>query len=114
MTHHPDQPPNGLHTAPRALLGREGGGRKSDAEGVLSALPPDQGFSGPSAGDSRYIVAWLHICAPYLATPTAMSMCLCGGDRSAVGHRKVHALIADHAAPRYLCPFRATEGGQAA
>ncbi|NNN36154.1 hypothetical protein HLK59_38495 [Streptomyces sp. S3(2020)] len=53
-------------------------------------------------------MAWLHICAPYGATPTATSKCLCGRDRSAIGHRKVLALIADHGAHRDACPLRTT------
>ncbi|WP_149825957.1 hypothetical protein [Streptomyces tailanensis] len=57
-------------------------------------------------------MAWLHIRAPRGATPTATSTCLCGRDRSAVGHRKVHALIADHEAHRHLCPLRTTQEGR--
>ncbi|MDX3383718.1 hypothetical protein PV682_19935 [Streptomyces niveiscabiei] len=54
-------------------------------------------------------MAWLTIRAPYGATPTATSKCLCGRDRSAIGHAKVHALIADHTAHRDLCPLRTTQ-----
>ncbi|WP_033321228.1 hypothetical protein [Streptomyces yerevanensis] len=57
-------------------------------------------------------MAWLHIRAPRGATPTATSKCLCGRDRSAIGHRKVRALIADHEAHRDLCPLRTTQEGR--
>ncbi|MFC9911786.1 hypothetical protein [Streptomyces sp. NPDC127197] len=57
-------------------------------------------------------MAWLHIRAPRGATPTATSVCLCGRDRSAIGHRKVHALIADHEAHRDHCPLRTTQEGR--
>ncbi|MFF8430897.1 hypothetical protein ACF07Y_38335 [Streptomyces sp. NPDC016566] len=54
-------------------------------------------------------MAWLHISAPRGATPTATSTCRCGRDRSAIGHRKVLDLIADHAAHRDECPLRTTQ-----
>ncbi|MPY63939.1 hypothetical protein FNH08_44300 [Streptomyces spongiae] len=54
-------------------------------------------------------MAWLCIRAPRGATPTATSKCLCGRDRSAVGHRKVLALITDHEAHRDTCPLRTTQ-----
>ncbi|MGP4085781.1 hypothetical protein [Streptomyces sp. KR55] len=54
-------------------------------------------------------MAWLHIRAPRGATPTATSTCLCGRDRSAVSHRKVLALIADHEAHRDECRLRTTQ-----
>ncbi|MFE2440954.1 hypothetical protein ACFXDF_02580 [Streptomyces sp. NPDC059426] len=41
--------------------------------------------------------------------PTATSTCSCGRDRSAVGRRKVLALIADHEAHKTACPFRSTQ-----
>lgn len=89
------------------------GGRKEVArQGVLSALPHDQHLSGASAGDGRYPVAWLSIHAPRDATPTATSTCLCGRDRSAVGHRKVLALIDDHTAHRDHCPLRTPQEGR--
>ncbi|MFF0034508.1 hypothetical protein ACFYS7_41720 [Streptomyces avermitilis] len=59
-------------------------------------------------------MAWLRIAAPRGATPTATSKCLCGWDRSAVGHRKVLALIDDHAAHRDTCPLRSFQEGRAA
>ncbi|NEC84968.1 hypothetical protein G3I71_03630 [Streptomyces sp. SID12501] len=65
-------------------------------------------------GDGRYPVAWLHICAPGRATPTATSRCECGRDRSAVGHPRVLALIDDHTAHRDTCPLRTTTEGRAA
>ncbi|NEB04328.1 hypothetical protein [Streptomyces sp. SID13726] len=59
-------------------------------------------------------MAWLRITAPRGATPTATSKCLCGRDRSAVGHGKVLALISDHEAHRDECPLRTTPEGRAA
>lgn len=71
-------------------------------KGVLSAVRPD-----PERGDGRYPIAWLHVTAPGGgAIPTATSKCLCGRDRSAVGHRKVLALIEDHHAHRTVCSWR--------
>jgi hypothetical protein len=93
----PDTPPTAV------------GGRKVVAEGVLSALRHD-----PQQGDGRYPVAWLHISVPRGAVPTATSRCLCGWDRSAIGHKRVLALITDHEAHRDLCPLRAPQEGRAA
>lgn len=85
-------------SAPRAV------GRKA----VPSALRSD-----PQTGDGRYPIAWLHITAPGRGTiPTATSKCACGRDRSAVGHRRVPALIADHETHKDLCPLRAPEAGR--
>ncbi|MET9899484.1 hypothetical protein [Streptomyces sp. NPDC006446] len=82
---------------------------KGVAEGVPIAVRPD-----PHPGDGRYPIAWLTICAPRGAIPTATSRCLCGRDRSAVGHGKVLALIADHTAHRDTCPLRTRQEGRAA
>ncbi|MER6613578.1 hypothetical protein [Streptomyces xantholiticus] len=80
------------------------------AEGVFSAVRPD-----PQPGDGRWPVAWLHITAPGRgAIPTATSKCACGRDRSAVGHSKVHDLIADHTAHRDLCQLRSSQEGRTA
>ncbi|WP_246561779.1 hypothetical protein [Streptomyces roseirectus] len=87
---------------------------KGDAEGVLPSLPPADRASGPTRGDGRFPVAWLHISAPRHGTPTATSTCLCGWDRSATGHGKVHALIAAHTAHRDTCPLRTNQEGRAA
>ncbi|MER6733605.1 hypothetical protein [Streptomyces puniciscabiei] len=46
--------------------------------------------------------------------PTATSKCLCGWDRSAVGHARVLALIEAHTAHRYTCPLRHPQEGRAA
>ncbi|WP_314409601.1 hypothetical protein [Streptomyces sp. DSM 40484] len=81
---------------------------KIAAEGVRTALGPD-----PHRGDGRYPVAWLSIVAPRGAVPTATSKCLCGRDRSAVGHAKVLALITDHADHRDACPLRTPQEGRA-
>ncbi|MBL3665328.1 hypothetical protein JL475_04780 [Streptomyces sp. M2CJ-2] len=87
-----------------------GGAPTGVAEGVLSAVRPDQ-----QPGDGRYPVAWLHITAPGRgAIPAATSKCACGRDRSAVGHRRVLALIADHTAHRDLCPLRSSQEGRTA
>ncbi|KUN64844.1 hypothetical protein AQJ46_27345 [Streptomyces canus] len=78
-------------------------------KGVRTAVGPD-----PQSGDGRYPVAWLTISAPRGAVPTATSTCLCGRDRSAVGNRRVLALIADHTAHRDTCPLRTPQEGRAA
>ncbi|WP_405518973.1 hypothetical protein [Streptomyces canus] len=78
-------------------------------KGVRTAVGLD-----PQAGDGRYPVAWLTIVAPRGAIPTATSKCLCGRDRSAVGHRRVLDLIADHTAHRDTCPLRTPQEGRAA
>ncbi|WP_416972426.1 hypothetical protein [Streptomyces sp. 4F14] len=78
-------------------------------KGVLSALRPDA-----RTGDGRHPVAWLTVTAPRGATPTARSWCACGRDRSAVGARRVLALIADHTAHRDTCPLRNPQEGRPA
>ncbi|WP_406727832.1 hypothetical protein WJ438_28990 [Streptomyces sp. GD-15H] len=78
-------------------------------KGVRTAVGSD-----PRRGDGRCPVAWLHITAPRGATPTATSKCACGRDRSAVGHRRVLALIADHTDHRNTCPLRNPQEGSAA
>ncbi|NEC86036.1 hypothetical protein G3I71_09435 [Streptomyces sp. SID12501] len=60
-------------------------------------------------------MAWLHICTPHRATPTATSTCECGRNRRAFGGARVLALIDDHTTHRDHCPLRTTlEGRQAA
>ncbi|GGZ44639.1 hypothetical protein GCM10010387_43640 [Streptomyces inusitatus] len=89
---------------------RDSGAPKVAAEGVPSVVRPN-----PHARpDSRHIVAMLHIAAPRGTTPTATSRCVCGRDRSAIGHRRVAVLIEDHAAHRDVCPLRTTDGKAAA
>jgi hypothetical protein len=80
-----------------------GGDPKGAArQGVRSALR-----SNPRRGDGRYPIAWLRITAPGRGVvPTAHSWCACGHDRSAVGHRRVLALIDAHTAHRENCPLR--------
>lgn len=119
MTTRPDAPlksltsrPTGTAAAQPAAAASGAGAPKVVArQGVLSAVRSDQ-----HAGDGRYPVAWLHITAPgHGAIPTATSTCACGRDRSAVGHRKVPALIADHTAHRALCRLRtASQEGRTA
>jgi hypothetical protein len=101
--------PNQRHPAEPAAPSTAVGVPKGVAEGVPIALRPD-----PHPGDGRYPVGWLSICAPRGVIPTATSKCLCGRERSAVGHGKVHALIADHTAHRDTCPLRTTQEGRAA
>ena len=112
---HPEKPHSLTDKGSRLIPGVPDGGRGTKNDGrqaVLSALPPDQPPSAPSPGDGRFPVACLHIRAPYGATPTATSKCLCGRDRSAIGRPKVLALIADHAAHRDVCPLRTTQEGR--
>ncbi|WP_406123309.1 hypothetical protein [Streptomyces sp. NBC_00989] len=91
--------------SPRADLGEP----KSVAEGIPTAVVPD-----PQQGDGRYPVAWLTICTPRGATPTARSTCLCGRERRAFGARQVLTLITDHEAHRDTCPLRAPQEGRTA
>ncbi|MFD4142358.1 hypothetical protein [Streptomyces sp. NPDC058572] len=102
--------PTGPAVAEPAPAAPGGGAPKVVAEGVLSAVRPDRYLE-----DGRYPIAWLHITAPGRGTvPTATSTCACGRDRSAVGHRKVHDLIADHTAHRNLCPLQSSQEGRTA
>lgn len=96
--------PSSPRAAAQAAPGSAMGEPKGAAEGVRTALRPDL-----HEGDGLYPVAWLCISAPHGAVPTATSKCLCGRDRSAVGHTKVLALIADHTAHRDECPLRTTQ-----
>ncbi|WP_405673741.1 hypothetical protein [Streptomyces canus] len=86
------------------------GAPKGVAEGVRSALGAD-----PNGDDGRRPIAWLNIRAPGRGTiPTATSWCACGRDRSAVGIRRVQALIADHTTHRDTCTLRNPQEGRAA
>ncbi|MEU8743082.1 hypothetical protein AB0C39_05465 [Streptomyces parvulus] len=102
--------PSGLsadaQAAPSPAVGEPKGVAR---KGVPSALRSDL-----QQRDGRYPVAWLCICAPRGAVPTATSKCLCGRDRSAVGHTKVLALIEDHTAHRDACPLRTNQEGRQA
>ncbi|WP_329265594.1 hypothetical protein [Streptomyces pseudovenezuelae] len=106
LTSTPTGPHAADQAAPRPAVGEPTGAAR---KGVRTAVGPD-----PREGDGRYIVALLHISAPRGATPTATSRCECGRNRSAVGHKRVLALISDHTAHRDLCPLRAQEGRDAA
>ncbi|WP_374986553.1 hypothetical protein [Streptomyces fradiae] len=108
MTNHQTRPslksltPADGHRHPAEPAPTQGGGGapKNAAEGVRSR--PD-----PHPVDGRHIVGMLHVTAPGRgAVPTATSMCECGRNRSAVGHRRVLALIAEHTAHRTTCPLR--------
>lgn len=102
--------PTAPHVAVEAVSGPAVGEPKGAArKGVPSVLRPD-----PHPGDSRFPVAWLCIAAPRGAVPTATSKCLCGRDRSAVGHPKVLALVDDHIAHRDACPLRTNQEGRQA
>ncbi|MEV5561711.1 MULTISPECIES: hypothetical protein [Streptomyces] len=85
-----------------------GGAAKGLAEGVPSAVRPDR-----QTGDDRYAIAWLTISAPRGAVPTATSVCACGRNRFAAGHRKALALIEDHTRHRDFCPLRTHQEGAA-
>ncbi|OEJ95284.1 hypothetical protein [Streptomyces thermolilacinus] len=94
--------PTTSHPRPAGPAPARGGGGapKVAAEGVL--FSPD-----PHPGDGRRIVGMLHITAPGRgAVPTATSVCACGRNRSAIGHRRVLALIEEHTAHRTACPLR--------
>lgn len=83
---------------------------KGAAEGVRTALGSD-----PRGDDGRRPIAWLTINAPGRgAIPTATSWCACGRDRSAVGIRRVLALVTDHDVHRTACPLRNSQEGRAA
>lgn len=92
--------------APVPAVGEPNGAAR---KGVPIALRSDV-----HQGDGRYPIAWLHICAPRGAVPTATSKCLCGRDRCAVGHPQVLALIEDHSAHRDTCPLRTNQEGRQA
>lgn len=80
-------------------------------EGAARQGVPSAPGSNRQQGNGRYPIAWLHITAPpdWQAMPTATSKCSCGRDRSAVGRRRVLALIADHEAHKTSCPLRSTQ-----
>ncbi|KDN77859.1 hypothetical protein DF19_02440 [Streptomyces olindensis] len=102
--------PSGPRAAVQAASAPAVGEPKGAArKGVPFALHPD-----PRQADDRCPVAWLHISAPRGAVPTATSTCRCGRDRSAVGRRKVLALIDDHTAHRDACPLRSNQEGRQA
>ncbi|GHE36730.1 hypothetical protein GCM10018785_02980 [Streptomyces longispororuber] len=102
-------------TGPRAATLAAHGPAVGEPKGAARKGVPSALCSDPHRGDGRFPVAWLCICAPRGAIPTATSKCLCGRDHSAVGHTKVLALIEAHTAHRDTCPLRSNqEGGQAA
>ncbi|MFB8034134.1 hypothetical protein ACFC5Z_14480 [Streptomyces sp. NPDC056004] len=96
--------PTGPDHAEPAPAASDSGTPKDVAEGVPSSVRSD-----PQTGDGRYPIAWLTISAPRGALPTATSICECGRNLFAAGHRKALALIDDHARHRDVCPLRATE-----
>ncbi|MGW2742800.1 hypothetical protein [Streptomyces sp. NPDC001450] len=106
LTPTPTSPHAADQAAPRLAVGEPTGAAR---QGVRTAVGPD-----PQTGDGRYPVAWLHISVPRGATPTATSRCECGHNRSAIGHKRVLALIADHTAHRDLCPLRTPQEGRTA
>ncbi|MFB6944737.1 hypothetical protein ACFWGL_07115 [Streptomyces sp. NPDC060286] len=98
------RPTTGLHLAGPADTPNSSGAPKDVAEGVPSSVRSDQ-----PVGDGRYPIAWLTISAPRGAVPTATSICECGRNLFAAGHRKALALIDDHNRHRTRCPLRTTE-----
>ncbi|WP_258040054.1 hypothetical protein [Streptomyces sp. SM1] len=104
-----DTPPGPRAAEPSSARPTVGEPKGAARQGVPSAVRPD-----PRQEDGRLPVAWLHISAPKGAVPTATSRCLCGRDRSAVGHRRVLALITDHTDHRDTCPLRTPQEGRAA
>lgn len=105
LTLHPTGPNPAEPAGPRTAVGAP----KGVAEGVPTAVRPEA-----QTGDGRYPIAWLTICAPYGATPTASSRCACGWDRRAFGRRGVLALINEHADHRDACPLRTPREGRTA
>ncbi|MDX2402829.1 hypothetical protein NJO91_06795 [Streptomyces microflavus] len=102
-------PTSRLRLAEPAPAASGSGAPKVVAEGVPTAVRPDQ-----QTGDGRYPIAWLTITAPRGATPTATSICGCGRNLFAAGHHKALALIADHTDHKTRCPLRADQEGAAA
>ncbi|MEU1349746.1 hypothetical protein [Streptomyces sp. NPDC005795] len=100
--------PTGLYLAGPAPVGTGGGAARGVAEGVPTAVRPDQ-----QTEDGSYPIAWLTITAPRGAVPTAKSVCACGRNLFAADHRKALALIEDHTRHRDLCPLRTHQEGAA-
>nr|WP_244211449.1 hypothetical protein [Streptomyces antibioticus] len=106
----PLAPSDGPSDAVPGLPGaRVGGPGVAARQGVVSALR-----SNALLGDGRRPIAWLRICTPHKATPTASSTCECGRDLRASGARQVLALIADHEQHRTTCPLGTDQEGRAA
>ncbi|TQJ54685.1 hypothetical protein FBY34_2468 [Streptomyces sp. SLBN-115] len=101
-------------TVPRAAAQATPVPAVGEPEGAARKGVPIALRSDAHQGGGRYPIAWLHICAPRGAVPTATSKCLCGRDRSAVGHTQVLALIEDHSAHRDTCPLRTNQEGRQA
>ncbi|MEV8447499.1 hypothetical protein [Streptomyces parvus] len=105
---HPPTPQIRAANLAPAASGRgapKGVGRKA----VPTAVRPDQ-----QTGDGRHPIAWLTVTAPRGATPTVTSVCQCGRNLFAAGHRRALALIEDHTRHRDLCPLRTPQKGAAA
>ncbi|MCX5110681.1 hypothetical protein OOK13_19455 [Streptomyces sp. NBC_00378] len=99
------RPTTGLHLAgPAEASDSSGAPKVVGREAVPSSVRSDQ-----QTGDGRYPIAWLTISAPRGAVPTATSICECGRNLFAAGHRKALALIDDHNRHRTRCPLRTTE-----
>ncbi|QDY77529.1 hypothetical protein [Streptomyces qinzhouensis] len=93
--------PTGPHTAePNPSTDGRSAPESRRPKGVPSVCLPES----RSAIDGRTIVGGLRITAPRGAVPTATSWCACGRDRSAVGHRRIAALVTDHTHHRTVCP----------
>ncbi|MGW1692151.1 hypothetical protein [Streptomyces sp. NPDC002399] len=106
------RPTTGLHLAgPADTPDSSGAPKVVGREAVPSSVRSDQSSvrSDQPVGDGRYPIAWLTISAPRGAVPTATSICECGRNLFAAGHRKALALIDDHNRHRTRCPLRTTE-----
>ncbi|MEU9345182.1 hypothetical protein AB0D74_28665 [Streptomyces sp. NPDC048278] len=121
MTHRPNQPPSGLRSAPRGLPTHEPGGRKSDAEGVLSALrsnPHPTAHPRHDSEDPTPDRPEIRIYAPpvyrhpydgarwskrYGNTPTAAYACPCGQTGTAKGRDAVADLVTEYEDHKHLC-----------
>jgi hypothetical protein len=106
IPHAPTGPDAARTATPAAAVGVP---ESAARQGVRTVLRSD-----PRRGDGRYPVGWLTVRAPYGATPSAESVCLCGRDQRALGISRVLALIADHDDHRTACPLRMNQEGRAA
>ncbi|MER6503217.1 hypothetical protein ABT218_28625 [Streptomyces sp. NPDC001455] len=96
-------------TGPRSAKPTSATSGSSAPKDVGRKAVPSSVCPGPQVGDGRRPIAWLTITAPRGATPAATSVCDCGRNLFAAGHRRVLALIDDHTRHRTLCPLRTTE-----
>ena len=95
-------PPTGPRPAEPAGAPLASSAPKVAAEGVPSAVLPDQ-----RRVTQQRLIGWLHIVAPpdWRARVSATSHCDCGRHLTARGRDDVLALVADHAEHRAACPL---------